>query len=214
MMKYTSKYYNVLTLLLRKHLKEQFGSEVTKKALKGARPIYKEMLKQCEDIGYDNPMASNIYMCFVFLSIWKAADGDIDYEGYRKVIKNFMTKPPVGIFMSAGDLNNPKTLEKGKAKFHEMQDWADAHPEYKDKTWDFNFDETKHKDGSYYHFTRCPLNDFARENGYLEILPVCCEMDHYMTEAKHGVLHRDYTLATGGAICDYWIVPDKIENPR
>lgn len=52
----------------------------------------------------------------------------------------------------------------------------------------------------YYNFTRCPLNDFARENGYIEILPVCCEMDHYMTEAKHGVLHRDYTLATGGEL--------------
>jgi len=30
----------------------------------------------------------------------------------------------------------------------------------------------------------------------------------------HGVLHRDYTLATGGDMCDYWIVPDKIQNPQ
>ena len=123
MMKYTGKYYMVLSLLLRKHLINQFGKEITSKALKGAKPIYK------------------------------------------------------------------------------------------DKTWDFNF-ENKHKDGIYYHFTRCPLNDFARKNGFLEILPVCCEIDHYMTEAKHGVLHRDYTLATGGSICDYWIVPDKIKNPK
>lgn len=28
------------------------------------------------------------------------------------------------------------------------------HLEYKDKTWDFNFDESKHRDGSYYHFIR------------------------------------------------------------
>ena len=180
MMKYTGKYYMVLSLFLRRHLIEQFGKEVTNKALKGAKPIYKEMLKKCEDIGFDNPMASNIYMCFVFLAIWKAADGAIDYEGYRKVIKDFMTTPPVSKFMSSGD---------------------------------FNF-ENKHKDGIYYHFTRCPLNDFARKNGFLEILPVCCGIDHYMTEAKHGVLHRDYTLATGGSICDYWIVPDKIANPQ
>lgn len=33
-------------------------------------------------------------------------------------------------------------------------------------------------------------------------------------KANHGVLHRDYTLATGGSICDYWIVPDKIRNPQ
>ncbi|MBP3819996.1 MAG: L-2-amino-thiazoline-4-carboxylic acid hydrolase [Butyrivibrio sp.] len=212
-MKYTGKYYMVLSLFLRRHLNNQFGKEVTRKALKGAKPIYKDMLEKCEDISYDNPMAGNIYMCFVFLAIWKAADGAIDYEGYRKVIKDFMTTPPVSKFMSSLDLNNPETLKKGNEKMHRMQDWADAHPEYKDKTWDFNF-ENKHKDGIYYHFTRCPLNDFARKNGFLEILPVCCEIDHYTTEAKHGVLHRDYTLATGGSICDYWIVPDKIANPQ
>ena len=171
------------------------------------------MLEKCEDIGYDNPMAGNIYMCFIFLAIWKAADGAIDYEGYRKVIKDFMTTPPVSKFLSSRDLNDPITLKKGDERMHKMQEWADEHPEYKDKTWDFNF-ENKHKDGIYYHFTRCPLNDFARKNGFLEILPVCCEIDHYTTEAKHGVLHRDYTLATGGHICDYWIVPDKIANPQ
>ncbi|WP_170830845.1 hypothetical protein [Pseudobutyrivibrio sp. ACV-2] len=58
-------------------------------------------------------MASNIYMCFVFLAIWKAADGAIDYDGYRKVIKNFMTTPPVSKFMSSGDLNDSATLKKG-----------------------------------------------------------------------------------------------------
>ncbi|SES44740.1 hypothetical protein [Butyrivibrio fibrisolvens] len=29
------------------------------------------------DIGADNPMGKNIYMCFVFLSIWKASGGNI-----------------------------------------------------------------------------------------------------------------------------------------
>ncbi len=83
----------------------------------------------------------------------------------------------------------------------------------KDKTWDFNFDDSKHKDGNYYYFTRCPLNDFARKYGFLEVLPVCCDIDYITTEYSHGILHRDYTLASGGNICDYWIVPDQIKNP-
>ena len=33
------------------------------------------------------------------------------------------------------------------------------------------------------------------------------------TEYSHDILHRDYTLASGGNICDYWIVPDQINNP-
>lgn len=213
MMKYTGTYITIFPMLLRKHLVKQFGKELTKKAIKGAKPIYKQMLEKCDDIGFDNPMAGNIYMCFVFLAIWKASEGAIDFEGYRAVIKNFMTSFPVNKFLATGDLNDPNTLVKAKENFHKMQQWADEHPEYKDKTWDFNFDESKHRDGSYYHFTRCPIEAFARKNGYLEILPVCCEMDYYLTEAKHGVLHRDNTLATGGKICDYWIVPDKMEDP-
>ena len=89
---------------------------------------------------------------------------------------------------------------------HRMKDWADAHPQYQGKTWDFNFDDTLHRDGFYYHFTYCPLNSFARKHGYIEVPPVCCELDHILTEASHGRLIREYTLATDGEICDYWIV--------
>ena len=214
MMKYKGTYLKLFSIMLKKYLKEQYGSEVTKKALKESKTIYKEMLEKVDDIGADNPMASNIYSCFVFLAIWKAAEGAIDVESFRTVIKRFMKSPMVSKIMGRADLNRPEDLQKAKDKFHAMQDWADAHPQYKDKTWDFNFDDTKHKDGSYYHFTRCPLEKFARGNGYLEVLPVCCEIDYLSTEASHGVLHRDYTLATGGHICDYWIVPDKIANPQ
>ncbi len=214
MMKYKGTYLRLFSFMLNKFLKEQYGLEVTRKALKGSKAVYRTMLEKVDDIGSDNPMAKNIYMCFVFLAIWDAADGAIDVESFGTVIKRFMKSSMVSKIMSGSDLNRPEDMQKAKDKFHAMQAWADAHPQYKDKTWDFNFDETKHKDGSYYHFTRCPLEKFARENGYLEVLPVCCEIDYLLTEASHGVLHRDYTLATGGEICDYWIVPDQIKNPQ
>ncbi len=214
MMKYKSKYLLMFTVLLKKHLKAQYGDEITKKALKGAPDIYREMLNNADDIGADNPMAPNLYMCFVFLAIWKAADGAIDVESFRKVIINFIKSPLVNKILGGRDMNKPKDLQKAEERFHKMQEWADTHPQYKDKTWDFNFDETKHKDGTYYHFTRCPIEAFARKYGYLEVLPICCDIDYLSTEANHGVLHRSHTLATGGEICDYWIVPDEIKDPE
>ncbi|WP_211204388.1 L-2-amino-thiazoline-4-carboxylic acid hydrolase [Dialister invisus] len=204
----------LFTIFLKKYLKEQYGKDVTKSTLKKAPAIYRDMLDKCDDIGSDNPMAGNIYMCFVFLAVWKAADGAIDPESYRTVVNKFMRSGIVSKFMGGKDINNPDDFKKMKDKFHAMQDWADAHPEYKEKTWDFNFDDKKHRDGSYYHFTRCPLNNFAREYGFLEVLPICCDIDYITTEYSHGVLYRDYTLASGGDICDYWIVPDKVENPE
>ena len=91
---------------------------------------------------------------------------------------------------------------------------ADKHPKYKDKTWDFNFDNDLNRDGFYYHFTRCPLEKFARDNGYLDLLPMCCDIDYLMFEKGRGVLHRKSTLASGGKICDYWIVGDKNRDPK
>jgi len=31
---------------------------------------------------------------------------------------------------------------------------------YKDVSWDFHIDDTKHQEGFYYHFTQCPLNKY------------------------------------------------------
>ena len=200
--------------MMKKFMVEQYGRKVTKEAFKKAPAIYRDMLSKVSDIGSENPMAGNIYMAFVFMAIWKAADGKIDTDSYRTVVRNFLTKSFARKFIGKSDMNNPEDVLKAKAKFRRNQAWADEHPQYRDKTWDFNFDESRHKDGSFYYFTRCPLNDFAREYGYIEVLPVCCELDYILTEASHGKLIREYTLAEGGPICDYWIVPDKMENPQ
>ncbi len=213
MMKYKGTFITVFPVLMKKYMLEQYGKDVTKKAYKKAPSIYREMLDQVDDIGFDNPMAGNIYMAFVFMAIWKAADGAIDIESYRTVVRSFLTKSFARKFIGKSDMNKPEDVLKAKQKFRRMQAWADEHPQYKDKTWDFNFDEKRHKDGSFYYFTRCPLNDFARKYGYIEVLPVCCELDHILTEASKGRLIREYTLATGGPLCDYGIGPNKLENP-
>ncbi len=214
MLKYKGTFIKMFPLMMKKFMVEQYGKAVTKEAYRKAPGIYRDMLMKVEDIGSENPMAGNIYMAFVFMAIWKAADGAIDTDSYRIVVRRFLTESFARKFIGKSDMNKPEDVQKAKEKFRRMQAWADEHPQYKDKTWDFNFDETRRRDGSFYYFTRCPLNDFARKYGFLEVLPVCCELDHILTEASHGKLIREYTLATGGPICDYWIVPDKMEDPR
>lgn len=214
MLKYKGTFITVFPFLMKKNMVEQYGKRVTKDAFKKAPKLYKQMLNEVEDIGSENPMAGNIYMAFVFMAIWKAADGAIDVDSYRTVVRNFLTKSFARKFIGKSNMNNPEDVQKAKEKFRRMQAWADEHPQYKDKTWDFNFDESKHKDGSFYYFTRCPLNDYARKYGFMDVLPVCCELDHIITEASKGRLIREYTLAGGGPMCDYWIVGDQLKNPE
>lgn len=92
--------------------------------------------------------------------------------------------------------------------------WLEAHPQYKAVSWDFNFDEKKHQDGFYYHFTQCPINAFARREGCLDVLPVICDLDHMTAKLMQMKLFREQTLASGGKMCYYWMVGDKIQNPK
>lgn len=62
--------------------------------------------------------------------------------------------------------------------------------------------------------TQYPLNNFAKKEGYLEVLPVMCDIDHLMAKLMHLKLNREQTLAGGESMCDYWFVGDKVKNPQ
>ena len=55
----------------------------------------------------------------------------------------------------------------------------------------------------------CPIADFARENGYMEYMPVICGSDHAAAAFMHARLIREHTVAEGYDICDYRYVGDR-----
>lgn len=214
MMKYTDKYWKMLMPYIKKSLNRRYGKAYTKGLVQKTDLVYRDMLNRADDIGADNPMASNTYECLLFLAVWKASDGRISVDGLREISVDVMSAPMLkmaGLFINGNKKNGIKRLRDMMLK---NAAWLEKHPQYKDVSWDFNFDETRHKDGFYYHFTQCPLNNFARKEGYLEVLPVMCDIDHLTAKLMHLKLNREQTLAGGGSMCDYWFVGDKAENPQ
>ena len=194
---------------MKKSLNKRYGKEYTKELVEKADGIYRDMLNRVDDVGEDNPMASNIYECLVVMAIWKAADGKISVNDLREICVGIMSMPVlkvVGLFING---NKKSGVRKFSKMIHKDAAWLDEHPEYKAASWDFNFDETKYDKGFYYHFTQCPLNNFARREGCLEVLPVMCDVDFLTAMLMHFKLHREHTLASGGKVCDYWYVGDK-----
>ena len=210
-MKYKPVIWLFMTSRMKKGLKEIRPDNRT--LLKKAKPIYKDLLSRMKGISDNNPMASNITMSFVIISIWLASERKITPDQMSEVMKIALNWKPMKVFCGMIDMNTDMGIRSFGKMMHKNADWAENHPE-DTNNWDFNFDESRHRDGSFYYFTRCPLNTFARKHGFIEILPVCCELDHLLTEASHGKLIREYTLATGGPMCDYWIVPDQLKNPQ
>lgn len=210
-MKYKGIYFILMTLFIKKPMIRKFGKNMTKESLKKARFLYRQMLAKTDDVGANNPMSLNIYQGYVFMAICRA--GNFNVDDFKKIIVEFLNNKFINKAISNMNLNNPKDMQKFAMQMYKMKEWADKHKEYKNNTWDFNFDKNLHRDGLYYHFTRCPMEKFARENGYLDLLPLCCDVDHIIISKRKAVLYRKQTLASGGAICDYWIVGDKVNNP-
>lgn len=213
MMEYTNKYWKMIIPIVKKGLVRRLGKEETASLLQKADAIYRDMLNRADDIGKDNPMSSNMYEGLIFFAIWEAADGKISIDDLREITHEVMGFPlmkAVGIFVNA----NKSGLARLEKKMHKNAEWLEVHPQYKGVSWDFNFDKTKHSEGFYYHFTRCPLNDFARREGYLEVLPVMCEIDLISARLMHAKLIRRQTLASGGEMCDYWFVGDKSPSAK
>ena len=213
MMEYTNKYWKMIIPIVKKGLVRRFGKEETASLLQKADAIYRDMLNRADDIGKDNPMSSNLYEGLIFFAIWEAADGKISIDDLREITHEVMGFPlmkAVGIFVNA----NKSGLARLEKRMHKNAEWLEVHPQYKGVSWDFNFDKTKHSEGFYYHFTRCPLNDFARREGYLEVLPVMCEIDLLSASLMHAKLIRRQTLASGGEMCDYWFVGDKSPSAK
>lgn len=213
MMEYTNKYWKMIIPIVKKGLVRRFGKEETASLLQKADAIYRDMLNRADDIGKDNPMSSNMYEGLIFFAIWEVADGKISIDDLREITHEVMGFPlmkAVGIFVNA----NKSGLARLEKKMHKNAEWLEVHPQYKGVSWDFNFDKTKHSEGFYYHSTRCPLNDFARREGYLEVLPVMCEIDLISASLMHAKLIRRQTLASGGEMCDYWFVGDKSPSAK
>lgn len=213
MMEYTDKYWKMIIPLVKKDLVRHFGKEEAASLIQKTDVVYRDMLNRAYDIGKDNPMASNLYEGLLFLALWEAADGKISVDDLREITRAVMQFPAmklVGLFVNA----NRSGLEKLEKRMHKNAEWLEVHPQYKGVSWDFNFDKTKHSEGFYYHFTRCPLNDFARREGYIEVLPVMCEIDLLSAELMHAKLIRKQTLASGGDCCDYWFVGDKSPSAK
>lgn len=208
-MKYTARYWKMLIHYIKKSLNRRYGKEYTKRLIKKADAEYREMLGRVDDVGAYNPMASNVYECLVFLAVWKAAEEKISVDELREITVDVMSAQ---IFKLAGLFINGNK-KSGITRLRNMMlknaAWLEEHPEYRETSWDFNFNDNKNKGGFYYHFTRCPLYDFARKEGYMELLPVMCDIDFLSAKLMHLTLHREQTLAGGGDKCDYWFVGDK-----
>ena len=143
----------------------------------------------------------------------QGSNGKISTEDLKDIMRITLSDPILLKLMGNKDFNDPKELNKFKEHIHKNSDWAELHRKEYPETWKFNFDDS-HQDGFYYYFTKCPIAKFFKDNNLEEITPIFCELDHLTIKTRKAKLLRDKTLANGDDMCDFWIVGDKVKDPK
>lgn len=210
-MKQNGMYWALFSPMIKRSIKKRFGKKLATQAVKRGKSEYKILVAEAPELGKGNPMASNAYFAYVFVGAWLGTDKKLTPDDMALVMTDVLTM--VKPFFGMTDLNkNPDKWYKDMKKYERW--YNDGNGEKYPTTWKVHFDEKLHRDGSYYYFSVCPICSYLTGRGLGEIMTPLCETDKVMFAYQHGKLYRDYTIASGGKICDYWSVGDKMQNPQ
>ena len=181
-----------------------YATEIMKKSKK----IYRKLVDQADDIGDDNPMAYNELFALTFVAPYVASEKKIPPEFVQEMMRRSLYH--IKWYFARTDLNTDKGKAENKKSIVKYAKWYTPEKEKQYLTpFKVDFVGQPYEGTCYYRITRCPICTHAEKLGVSELMPLFCELDEVMITLQSGVLHRDKTLASGGAYCDYFITGNK-----
>ena len=207
-MKYKGFYFLLFKGPMKKVLIEKYNKAYALEIIKNSKKVYRELVKNMDDIGEDNPMAHNEMFALVFVAPYIASEKKIPPETIQEMMRRSLYF--VKWYFSLINLNTKRGKEANKKNILKYYKW---YTEEKEKLYPTSFKVDfvgePYEGACYYRITRCPICAYTKKLGVDELMPLFCELDELMISLQHGVLHRKETIAKGGDFCDYFILGDK-----
>lgn len=211
-MKYIGIYWMLFAPKIKKSIASRFSEELAEQSIRQGKKEYRRLLSRADDLGPGNPMASNAYFAYVFAAAWLGSGRKITPDQMALVMTDVLESQPLKTVFGLTDMN--RTPKKWEKDMRQYETWYRRHGKDYPVNWIVNFDENSHQDGSFYYFSRCPICEFCKKEGIMELMPALCSTDEVMFRLQHGTLHRSHTIAEGDDICDYWITGDRVKDPK
>ncbi|WP_138159535.1 L-2-amino-thiazoline-4-carboxylic acid hydrolase [Peptoniphilus catoniae] len=207
-MKYKGFYFLLFKGPMKKVLIEKYNKAYASEIIKKSKKVYRELVKNMDDIGEDNPMAYNEMFALVFVAPYIASEKKIPPETVQEMMRRSLYT--FKWFFSWINLNTKRGKEANKKNILKYYKW---YTEEKEKlyptSFKVDFEGQPYEGACYYRITRCPICTYTKKLGVFELMPLFCELDELMISFQHGVLHRKETIAKGGDYCDYFILGNK-----
>lgn len=210
--------YDRLIRRIRPVLVRRFGAARAEKIVRDAGPIYTRFLEETPSIGGKaNIMNQNMDMALPFFAVYEASGREICEADIDEMLDIVMVRR----FRNASRLIDMNRLDKPwfrKLMYHLAQEIADKSNARRGKewnnTWGIQINPEGHEYGLSMTLVGCPLVDFAKVHGYMDVLPQMCAADVTAAAAVHARLIRHHTVAQGYGSCDYWYVGDQNTEAR
>ncbi len=201
-----------------RYVKERYPEEA-EAIIRRADELYPLLHAKAPDIGgAENQMAYNLDLMILSASFYEASDHRIDGDAITQIARQISRK--YGFVRRLVNLNRPwqmklfqSALYKRYTPYAKLVDEKLSRGEW-GNTWRVKINPRNTPEGVCFTLVGCPLADFARANGYEELLPRMCAADHLLAGLLRAKLIRTHTCATGSDSCDYWYVGDKSETAR
>ena len=201
-----------------RYTKEHFPGEADQ-IIRKADELFPELYAKAPDIGgKENLMAYNLDLMILSASFYEASDHRIDGPAINEMAKGIFAKYGfVRHFVNVNHKRQMKLLRKfmyGRyVPYAKLVEEKVSHGEW-GNTWRVKINPRNTQEGVYFDLVGCPLADYARANGYMNLLPYLCATDHLIPELVHAKLIRTHTCALGSESCDYWYVGDESETAK
>ena len=192
---------------MKKVLTERYNKACAAEIMRKSKRVCREIVERADDIGDDNPMTYNERFTLAFVAPYLASE-KIPPETVQEMMRRSLYH--IKWYFSRTDLNTAKGKAENKKSVVKYAKWYTPEKEQQYPTsFKVDFEGLPYEGACYYRITRCPICAYAEQLGVSELMPLFCELDEVMITLQHGVLHREQTLADGGAYCDYFITGDK-----
>ena len=205
-MKEKSRYWTLLSPLIRRSLEKRYSTVLADYALKNGRENYLRILGELEDLGEDNPLAPAAHAAFLFIGCWLGTGKIISPDGMANVMGDVLRElRPLFLLMN---LNSRKTLRRWEAGLSKYAAWSAENGSRYPAAWQIRLLDAP--DGSLaFTMSRCPIVTYCREAGIEKILPAIEQAAQTFVSLQHGVLTSENSLYTGGDCGTYRICGDK-----
>ncbi len=201
---------------IKKYVKKHFSSEY-KEICRRQKEIFPKMMANAPDLGgKENSLAGNLTMFIIFLSFYEATNHRLNGNAIDELLIEVYNS--VRFLSPLMNINHKSVLKPFRNYLYKSyKKYADNVRKNQTEgkwleTWEMRVNPNNTEEGIAFTLVGCPLVQYAKKYGYMEIMPHMCNLDHQYARLMHAKLIRTHTVATGSDSCDYWYVPDKSET--